>query len=150
VFSPSILRILIVVALSAHSIAHAIALTGLVGRRAEVPRSSPVVSRVWLLPDLGPRPAAAAAAIPFWLVATMDSRSRRCPSPDPHARRTMAADRGGIHHRLDRRGRSSQAAGQARRTRSVGPEHQHRHDHEHAILVSQLWLTWPAQATFGK
>jgi hypothetical protein len=69
VLSPSVLRIIVVVALAAHGIAHAIALSGLVGQSVGGPSASHVAVRSWLLPGLGPN-AAAAAAVPFWLVAT--------------------------------------------------------------------------------
>ena len=68
-FSPSVLRIIIVVALAAHGIAHAIALAGLIGQGVGGVSTS-VVVRSWLLPGLGPN-TAAAVAVPFWLVATM-------------------------------------------------------------------------------
>lgn len=68
-FSPSVLRIIIVVVLAAHGIAHAIALGGLVGQSVGGVSTS-VVVRSWLLPGLGPN-TAAAVAIPFWLVATV-------------------------------------------------------------------------------
>ena len=69
-FSPSVLRIIVVVALAAHGIAHAIALGGLIGQGVGGASASQVAVRSWLLPGLGPN-AAAALAIPFWLVATV-------------------------------------------------------------------------------
>lgn len=68
--STPVLRIIIVVALAAHGIAHAIALSGLVGQSVGGASASMVVVRSWLLPGLGHN-AAAALAIPFWLVATV-------------------------------------------------------------------------------
>lgn len=68
-FSPSVLRIIIFVALAAHGIAHAIALGRLVGQSVGGPPTS-VVVHSWLVPGLGPG-TAAAVAIPFWLLATV-------------------------------------------------------------------------------
>ena len=68
-FSPSVLRIIVVVALAAHGIAHAIALGGLVGQSVGGVSTS-VVVRSWLMPGLGPN-TAPAVAVPFWLVATV-------------------------------------------------------------------------------
>lgn len=68
--SAPVLRIIIAVALAAHGIAHAIALGGLIGQSAGGTSPAEVVVRTWLAPGLGPS-AAAAAAIPFWLVATV-------------------------------------------------------------------------------
>lgn len=64
------LRIIVVVALAAHGIAHAIALSGLVGQSVGGPSASQVVVSSWLAPGLGPT-AAATLAIPFWLGATV-------------------------------------------------------------------------------
>ena len=69
-FSPSVLKMIIAVALAAHGIAHAIALGGLVGQSVGGVSPSPVLVRSWLLPGLGPN-TAAAVAVPFWLVATV-------------------------------------------------------------------------------
>ena len=69
-FSPSVLRIIIVVALAAHGIAHAIALSGLIGQCVNGASASQATARTWLLPGLGPN-AAATVAIPFWLVAAV-------------------------------------------------------------------------------
>jgi hypothetical protein len=68
--SPSVLRIVIVVVLAAHGIAHATALVGLVGQTVGGASASHVAVRAWMLPAIGPN-AAAALAIPFWLVAAV-------------------------------------------------------------------------------
>jgi hypothetical protein len=70
VLSTPVLRIIVVVALAAHGIAHAIALGGLIGQSVGGASASQVTVRSWLMPGLGPN-AAATAAIPFWLVATV-------------------------------------------------------------------------------
>jgi hypothetical protein len=68
--STPVFRIIIVVALAAHGIAYAMALAGLIGQSLGGASASQVVVRSWLMPGLGPN-AAAAAAIPLWLVATV-------------------------------------------------------------------------------
>lgn len=65
-----VLRTVVIVALAAHGAAHAIALAGLLGQASGSVPASQVVVRSWLLPGLGPG-AAAAVAIPFWLLATV-------------------------------------------------------------------------------
>jgi hypothetical protein len=64
-----VLRIIIVVALAAHGIAHAVALGGLVRQGVGAAPASQVVVRPWLMPDLGPAAAASVAGV-FWLAAT--------------------------------------------------------------------------------
>jgi hypothetical protein len=67
--SPTVLRIIIAVALTGHAIAHANALLALVRQATgDVPTTSVVTS--WLLPDLSAT-TAAALAIPFWLISTI-------------------------------------------------------------------------------
>ncbi len=68
--SPPALRIVIVVALAAHGIAHAIALAGLVRQGLGGLSAPQGMVRCWLAPGLEPT-AAAVVAIPFWLVATV-------------------------------------------------------------------------------
>ncbi len=67
-FPPVVLRIIIVVALASHGVAHAIALGGLVAQGAGSASASQVEVRSWLLPGVVPN-LAAAIAIPLWLAA---------------------------------------------------------------------------------
>lgn len=150
-FSPSILRIVIVVALSAHSIAHAIALTGLVGQAGGGASGSQVVSRVWLLPGLGPN-AAAAAAIPFWLVATIGFALAALSFSGilmPDAPWRLIAVASAIASIAGVALLAGSWPGSPNEIRSV-LNTSIAMTMNLAILVSQLWLTWPAQATFGK
>lgn len=68
--STGVIKVIIVVALAAHGLAHAIALSGLVQQVGGTVSGSALTVRSWLLPDLGSS-AAAALAVPFWLLATV-------------------------------------------------------------------------------
>lgn len=149
--SPSVLRIIFVVALAAHGIAHAIALAGLVGQGVGGASASQVVVRSWLVPGLGPN-AAAAMAIPFWLVATVgfllaalsfwgilvpDAPWRQIAVASAIASLVGVAFLAGTWPGSPTELRSMLNAGIAL-TMNV------------AILLTQLWLHWPAQAMSGK
>ena len=150
-FSPSVLRIIVVVALAAHGIAHAIAAAGLIGQGVGGASASQVAVRSWLLPGLGPN-AAAALAIPFWLVATVgfllaalsfwgilipDAPWRQIAVASAIASIIGVALLAGTWPGSPNELRSMLNTGIAL-TMDV------------AILVTQLWLHWPAQAVFGK
>lgn len=150
-FSPSVLKIIVVVGLAAHGIAHAIALGGLIGQSAGGASASQVVIRSWLLPGLGPN-AAAASAIPFWLVATVgfllaalsfwgilipDAPWRQIAAASAIASLIGVAFLAGTWPGSPTELRSILNSGIAV-TMNV------------AVLLTQLWLHWPAQAVFGK
>ncbi len=149
--SPSVLRIIITVAFAAHGIAHAIALAGLIGQGVGGASASNVVVRSWLMPGLAPN-AAAAAAIPFWLVATVGfvlaalSFSGIILLDAPWRLIAVASATVSIvgivllagtwpgspngHHNLLNSGIAM--------TVNV------------AVMVAQLWLHWPAQSVFDR
>ncbi len=150
-FSPSVLGIIIVVALGAHAIAHAIALGGLASQAVGGVSASIVGVRSWLVPGLGPN-AAAAVAIPFWLVATVGFLLAALSFwgilvPDAPWRQIAVASAiasiagvgliAGAWPGSPTELRSMLNTGVAM-TLNV------------AILLAQLWLQWPAQEMFGK
>ena len=150
-FSPSVLRIIIVVALAAHGIAHAIALGGLVGQSVGGASASQVSVRSWIVPGLG-ADAAAAVAIPFWLVATVgfllaslsfwgilvpDAPWRQIAVASAIASLVGVAFLAGTWPGSQTELRSMLNTGIAVAL-------------DLAILLTQLWLHWPGQAVFGK
>ncbi len=149
--SPSVLKIIIVVALAAHGIAHAIALGGLIGQSAGGASASQVAVRSWLLPGLGPN-AAAAVAIPLWLVATVgfvvaalsfwgvfvpNAPWRQIAVASAIASLVGVIFLAGIWPGSPTEPRSMLNSGIAV-TMNV------------AVLLTLLWLHWPEQAVFGK
>lgn len=149
--SPSVLRIIVVVALATHGIAHAMALAGLIGQSVGGASASQVAVRSWLLPGLGPNATAAAASL-FWLAATVGFLLAALSFwgilvPDAPWRQIAVASAivsivgialfSGTWPGSPSELRSMLNTGVAM-TMNV------------AILVTQLWLHWPAQAMFGK
>jgi hypothetical protein len=149
--STPLLRIVIVVALAAHGIAHAIALSGLVRQGVGGAAASPVAVRSWLLPGLGPQ-AAAAAAIPLWLIATAgfmlaalslwgvlmpDAPWRQFAVVSAVASIAGIALSTGTWPGSPSELRSSLNTGIAVTMNVV-------------VLATQLWLHWPGEAVFGR
>ncbi len=150
-FSTQVLRIIVIVALAAHGIAHGLALSGLVGQSVSGGAGSQVAVRSWLLPGLGPN-AAAAAAIPFWLIATAgfllaavsfwgvlmpDAPWRQIAIASAVASIVGIALSTGTWPGSPNELRSMLNTGIAL-TMNV------------AVLVSLLWLHWPAENLFGR
>ena len=149
--STSVLRIIIVVGLAAHGFAHAIALGGLIAQGTGGASGSQVEVRSWVVPGLGPN-VAAAIAIPFWLVATVgfllaalsfwgilaaDAPWRQIAVVSAIASLVGVAFLAGIWPGSPTDLRSMLNTGIAV-TMDV------------AILLTQLWLGWPATSVFGK
>jgi hypothetical protein len=70
VFSNQTLRLIIVVALLAHAIAHVIALGALVAQSQGGLSASQITVRAWLLPSLS-ADTAAMVVIPLWLISSL-------------------------------------------------------------------------------
>ena len=149
--SPSVLKIIIIVALAAHGIAHAIALSGLVGQSVSGASASHVAVRSWLLPGLGTN-AAAVVAIPFWLAATVGFLLAALSFwgilvPDAPWRQIAVASALVSIVGIAFLGASWPGSPtEARAILNTGIAIAMNV----AVLVSLLWLNWPAQAMFGK
>lgn len=146
-----VLRIMIVVALAAHGIAHAIALGGLIGQGVGGASASQVAVRTWLLPGLGSN-AAAAVAIPFWLVATAGFLLAALSFwgilvPDaPWRQIAVASAIASIVGVALLAGTWPGSPNELRSMLNTGIAL----SMDVAILVAQLWLHWPTEAVFGK
>lgn len=150
-FSPSVFKIIVVVALAAHGIAHAIALGGLIGQGAGGVPVSQVVVRSWLMPGLGPN-AASALAVPFWLVATVGFLLAALSVwgiviPDGAWRQfAVVAAIASVAGIALLAGTWPGSPSGFRNLLNIGVAMAM----DVAILVTQLWLNWPAQAMFSK
>lgn len=149
-FSPSVVTTIIVVALAAHGIAHAIALGGLVGESLGGASASRVAVRSWIVSGLG-ADAAATVAILLWLVATVgfllaslslwgilvpDALWRQIAGAAAMASLVGIAFLAGTWPGSPTRLRSILNAGIAVTM-------------DLAILLTLLWLHWPGQAMVG-
>lgn len=149
--SDQFIRIVIGGALVLHDIAHAIALGALGGQAIGGPSSSTLTVRSWLMPSLSPGSAAAAAMV-FWLIATVGfflAAGSFWGIVLPGDLWRQIAVVGAVVSIAGIAAFSATWPGSPDRFRCL-LDVAVAMTMNVAILATQLWLRWPPQSMFGK